>query len=166
MLPAVDAADRLNFVASRYAARMIAPFDPEAPASYPGAIHWKGAPRFCMGLYEAATAHGMPRVHGAPLHAYLESISRTSLEALDLIQVGPGDKFDVKIVQPNFPESTFRGAVLSQRGVHSRVPVADILQTWLELRDHPVRGKEASDEIERAVISPWLLKESRNDGNR
>ena len=43
-----------------------------------------------------------------------------------------------------FRESVFRAAV-----IHEGVPVADILQVWLDVSFHPARGEKQAEEIRR-----------------
>ena len=45
---------------------------------------------------------------------------------------------------PAFREPVFRAAVL-QKGV----PVADVLQVWLDVASHPARGAVQAEEIRR-----------------
>jgi hypothetical protein len=50
---------------------------------------------------------------------------------------------------PAFRESVFRAAV-----VRDGVPVADILQVWLDVSSHPARVDAQAEEIRRRVLAP------------
>ncbi len=166
LLPGKSPTERLNFTVGRETYNAIEPFNPDRPRPYPGAIVWKHGPRMCMGMFEAATGHGVAFVHGAPTHLYLESISEETLRGVDLVQVQRGERSSVVVVEPRYPESTFRASVIAQRRDGNKVPVADVLQTWLEIAEHPARGREDADEIERRIIAPWLLREDARDTAR
>ena len=56
---------------------------------------------------------------------------------------------DVYVRVPAFRESVFRAAV-----VRDGVPVADILQVWLDVRSHPARGEAQAKEIRHRVLAP------------
>ncbi len=166
LLSTGDANRKLNFNLSRYAGDATREFDPDDPPPSASAIRWKRGPRACLGMFEAAAAHGIPFVYGAPLHLYLETISDVTLRMFDLAVSRRGERSQVVVVQPRFPESTFRAAVMAQRRDGSKLPACDILQTWLEIGEHPARGRENADEIERTIISPWLLTNDALDSAR
>ena len=50
-----------------------------------------------------------------------------------------------------FPESTFRGAVRRDGGM-----VADVIQVWLDVLNHPTRGQEQAEHIFRKVLRPLV----------
>jgi hypothetical protein len=56
---------------------------------------------------------------------------------------------------PENPEAVFRAAV-----ERDGVPVSDILQVWLDVSNHPARGKAQADEIRKKVLS-GLFKKKR-----
>ena len=64
-------------------------------------------------------------------------------------------KPDVYVRIPAFRESVFRAAV-----IHDGVPVADILQVWLDVSSHPARGEAQADEIRHRVLAPILEEKS------
>jgi hypothetical protein len=158
LLPSGSASSHANFVVARYCFERIEGFNPDNPPTYPGALRWKTGPRACLGMFEAANAHGLARISGAPVHLYLESISHESAKTFDLARLRGAEHAEVTLVEPRFPEATFRGAVLSPRPGGSKVAVVDVIQSWLELGQHPARGREAAEDIERQLIGPWLLK--------
>jgi hypothetical protein len=163
LLPARSIGSHLGFALSQLAYERVEPFDPADPPGYPGAVAWKQGPRAALGMFGAAAGHGMPFVQGAPTHLYVEEVTEESLALFGLTEVRRGERTDVFVVQPRFPESTFRGVVMVQQRDGARIPVVDVLQTWLEVADHAARGREQADDIERRVIQPWLL-EGDEDG--
>lgn len=166
VLPSRSASDQLNHVVSRRIGESIAGLDPKKPVPNLGAIEWKRRPRVCLAMFEAATAHGAAFVRGAPSHVYLDSVSDDALHEFELERTRPLAPGQITAVEPRFSESTFRAAVVATRRNGSRVPVVDVLQTWLEIAGHPARGRELASEIERVVIGPRLLKDDRRGGAR
>jgi hypothetical protein len=55
---------------------------------------------------------------------------------------------DLYLPIPGNRESVFRGVVRKDG-----VPVSDILQVWLDVGQHPSRGKEQADLIWRKILS-------------
>jgi len=107
------------------------------------------APRACLGLFAAAESLGFGFVHGVPPHFYLESLDRKVLSGMGLSPEGAEQRPDVFVRIPAFRESVFRAAV-----VRDGVPVADILQVWLDVRSHPARGEAQAEEIRHRVLAP------------
>ena len=124
----------------------------------PAALHTYGvqpnvklgpAPRACLGLFAAAESLGFGFVHGVPPYFYLESLDREVLRRMGLSPEGAEIRPDVYVRVPAFRESIFRAAV-----VRDGVPVADILQIWLDVASHPARGEAQAEEIRRRVLAP------------
>ncbi len=115
----------------------------------------KQAPRACLGLFGAAESLGFGFVHGVPQYFYLESLDRDVLQRMGLSLEGAEQKPDVYVRVPAFRESVFRAAV-----VRDGVPVADILQVWLDVGSHPTRGEEQAEEIRHRVLAP-IFEEKR-----
>ena len=113
------------------------------------------APRACLGLFAAAESLGCGFVHGVPQYFYLENLDREVLNRLGLSAEGAELKPDVYARVPISRESVFRGAV-----VREGVPVADILQVWLDISSHPSRGKAQAEEIRRRALAP-IFEEKR-----
>jgi hypothetical protein len=111
------------------------------------------APRTCIALFAAADSLGFGFVRGAVPHIYLEQFDAVALEHIGLSAREPEGPPDVYIRIPENKEAVFRSAV--QR---NGVLVSDILQVWLDVSNHPTRGKEQGDEIWRRVLAPSLLK--------
>jgi hypothetical protein len=115
---------------------------------------WRqGARRVSLAMFAACDALGLGFVSGAPLHVYAEDISPRALEELGLAAANSGERVDVFLRQPKYPEAVFRGAVW-QEGVTS----SDVLQCWLDVADHPVRGEEQARQIWKRVFEPKLLE--------
>ena len=109
-------------------------------------------PRACLALFAAAEALGLGFVHGVQPYLYMERIEPRILEKLGLsansVDVDP----DVYIRVPRNDESVFRSVVLN-----GGVPVCDALQVWLDVAQHPSRGKKQADLIWRRILAPVLL---------
>lgn len=114
-----------------------------------GSSDWSGnaRPRVCLGLYSAADALGFSHVRGVPHYLYLERLAPSVFNALGLSIAQPGDRVDVVLRVPRWPQALFRGAV-AQDGVL----VSDVLQVWLDVSEHPARGAEQADEIWKRAI--------------
>jgi hypothetical protein len=108
-------------------------------------------PRLCLGLFEAAEALGIGFVHGVKPHLYLERLNATVLKDLGLSGNAEEEEADLYVRIPGNRESAFRGVVRKDG-----VPVSDILQVWLDVSQHPSRGKEQADLIWRRILSPAL----------
>jgi hypothetical protein len=109
-------------------------------------------PRVCLGLFAAADALGFGFVQGVDAYLYLERAEPDALERLGLSASGVQDPADVYIRIPRNRESVFRGAVLSDG-----VPVCDIFQVWLDVAEHPSRGREQAELIWRKILSPAVV---------
>lgn len=103
-------------------------------------------PRLCLGLFSAVRALDLAIVHGAPEHLYIEEISEDALQVLGLRSAR--DRVDVYLRVPRAPESVFRAAVRDEALV-----IADVLQIWLDLLEHPARGTAQAEEIKRRVLA-------------
>jgi len=106
-------------------------------------------PRLCLGLFEAAEALGIGFVHGVKPYLYLERLSADVIGDLGLSGNGGEDQADIYIRIPGYHESVFRGAVRNDD-----VPVSDILQIWLDVAQHPSRGREQAGVIWRKILAP------------
>jgi hypothetical protein len=106
-------------------------------------------PRLCLGLFEAAEALGVGFVRGVKPYLYLERWSADVIRDLGLSGNGGEEHPDIYIRIPRNHESIFRGAVRNDG-----VPVSDILQIWLDVAQHPSRGREQADVIWRKILAP------------
>ena len=113
----------------------------------------EGKPRVCLGLFAAADALGMGFVHGVKPHLYIEKLDATFLKRLGLSSEGAEHAPDVLVRVPLFREAVFRAAVKSDG-----VPIADILQVWLDVATVPARGPAQANELCNSVLSP-IFKE-------
>lgn len=107
------------------------------------------SPRVCLGLFAAAEALGLGFVHGLQPYLYLERMDQQVLESLGLSASGGEQNPDVYVRIPKSREAVFRGVVLKDG-----VPAADILQVWLDVAQHPSRGREQADLIYRRILAP------------
>ncbi|HKV64552.1 MAG TPA: hypothetical protein VJO16_21785 [Candidatus Acidoferrum sp.] len=105
-------------------------------------------PRLCLGLFEAAEALGIGFVHGVKPYLYLERLNAEVLKDLGLSGEAEEKEADLFVRIPGNRESVFRGVVRKDD-----VPVSDILQVWLDVGQHPSRGKEQADLIWRKILS-------------
>jgi len=109
-------------------------------------------PRLCLGLFAAAEALGIGFVHGVKPYLYLERLNAAVLKDLGLSgNAEEEEEADLYVRIPGNRESAFRGVVRKDG-----VPVSDILQVWLDVSQHPSRGKEQADLIWRRILSPAL----------
>src|SRR5580693_455698 len=97
------------------------------------------SPRVCLGLFAAAEALGLGFVHGVPPVLYVEGIEPELIQQLG-ISKERAEQPELYLRIPAHKESIFRAAV-DQKGV----PVSDALQVWLDVSNHPSRGKEQAD---------------------
>ena len=109
----------------------------------------RGKPRLCLALFAAAEALGFKFVHGTEPHLYIERIDRKALRELGLSLEVRNDQADVFVRVPKNPEAVFRAAV-----ERDGVPATDILQVWLDVSNHPARGKDQADFLRKRVFSP------------
>lgn len=123
----------------------------EAAFSNPADQLSSSRPRLCLGLFEAAKALGIGFVHGVKPYLYLERLNAAVLKELGLSGNVEGEEADFYVRIPWNRESVFRGVVRKDA-----VPVSDILQVWLDVSQHPSRGKEQADLIWRKILSPAL----------
>ena len=114
------------------------------------------APRIAIGLFGAADLLGVGFVHGAVPYLYLEHLSVPALEQLGLSVEDAKGQPDAFVRVPENIEAVFRAAVQ-----HQGVPVSDILQVWLDVSNHPARGKEQADQIWKRILAPLIQQVPR-----
>ena len=115
----------------------------------------KLAPRACLGLFAAAESFGLGFVHGVPPCFYIEKLDRAVLGRIGLSPEGAEHRPDVYVRVPASRESVFRAAV-----ERDGVLVSDILQVWLDVSSHPVRGEAQADEIRRHALASIFEEKS------
>jgi hypothetical protein len=111
-------------------------------------------PRMCLGYFAAAEHLGCGFVHGIKPHIYVERLDVGKLQRLGLAHVQSGDASDVNVRVPLAPQAVFRATVWRHG-----LPVADILQVWLDVGNHPARGQAQAAEIEHRLLRPLLAPE-------
>jgi len=120
----------------------------------PGEQRWMRQPRLCLGLYEAAEELSVGFVHGVKPALYLERLNAEVLKDLGLSGNAEEPEADVYVRIPGNRECIFRGIVR-----RDGIPVSDILQVWLDVGQHPSRGKEQAEIIWKRILSPIELSE-------
>jgi hypothetical protein len=109
--------------------------------------------RVCLGLFAAADALGLGFVRGAMPHLFVESLEPEVLKELGISIQDTDRHTDLYLRVPPYPEAVFRAAV-----VRDGLPVADVLQVWLDTYSQPARGHQQADEIRRRALAPLLGK--------
>jgi len=112
----------------------------------------RSLPRVCLGLFAAAEALGVGFVQGVPPVLYVERMQAELIQQLGISQER-AIQADVYLRIPSHKESIFRAAV-----EHKGVLASDALQVWLDVSNHPSRGKEQADRIRDQVLSPLLSR--------
>ncbi len=110
----------------------------------------------CLGLFVACDAMGLGHVRGAPVHLYARSADAELLEELGLAPAQRGRPSDIIVRVARWPESVFRAAAHPDG-----VPVADVLQCWLDVSAHPSRGAEQAEYLWKRVLAPALVPGER-----
>ena len=110
-------------------------------------------PRLCLGLFAAAEVLGFKFVHGVQPHLYIEWVDQEALRELGLSLETVGHQADVFVRIPKYPEAVFRAAV-----ERDGIPISDILQVWLDVSNHPARGKVQANLLRKRVFSEILDK--------
>jgi DNA-binding MurR/RpiR family transcriptional regulator len=128
-----------------YASRM----RPIPSASKPDRV--RRMPRLCLALFAAAELLGFRFVHGIQPHLYIERLDREALRELGLSLELGSNQPDMFIRIPRNPESVFRAAV-----ERDGVPASDVLQVWLDVSNHPARGKAQANLLRKRVLSHVL----------
>jgi hypothetical protein len=100
-------------------------------------------------------------VRGVSPHLYVERVDAEVLKQLGLSLEHGGRSPDVELRIPENKQSVFRAVVR-----HAGVPVSDIVQTWLDVSNHPARGKEQAEQIWKKVLGPALRSESDEHSSR
>jgi DNA-binding MarR family transcriptional regulator/Holliday junction resolvase len=108
------------------------------------------SPRVCLGLFAAAEALGVGFVQGVPPVLYIERMQAELIQQLGISQER-AIQADLYLRIPSHKEAIFRAAV-----EHKGVLVSDALQVWLDVSNHPSRGKEQADRIRNQVLHRLL----------
>jgi Holliday junction resolvase/DNA-binding MarR family transcriptional regulator len=110
----------------------------------------RSSPRICLGLFAAAEALGVGFVQGVPPVLYIERMQAELIQQLGISQER-AIQADVYLRIPSHKEAIFRAAV-----EHKGVLASDAIQVWLDVSNHPSRGKEQADRIREQVLRPLL----------
>ncbi len=124
------------------------------------AVH-SAAQRIAWGGFAAIARLGFQFVHGAPLHLYVDDLSEATLRRLNLVRAESNQASQVILRKPRWPESVFRAAV--ERGGQ---PTTDILQSWLDVSQHPARGAEQANVLWTRVLASALRIDSHRVASR
>jgi hypothetical protein len=124
------------------------------------ALHSAGQ-RIAWGGFAAIARLGFQFVHGAPLHLYVDDLSEATLRRLNLVRAESNQASQVILRKSRWPESVFRAAV--ERGGQ---PTTDILQSWLDVSQHPARGAEQANVLWTRVLAPALGVDSHRVASR
>ena len=143
--------DQLRSAIRSYGARLDAKPSHRRPQ---GGRLVESSPRICIGLFAAADLLGFKFVHGVAPHVYLEGLDVEALKQLGISVENAEGRPDVYIRIPENKEAVFRPVVR-----HEGIPVADIVQVWLDVSNHPARGKEQAELIWKRVLAPSIRKE-------
>jgi hypothetical protein len=112
------------------------------------AVHEIGG---CLALFAAADALGFGFVHGVPTYVYVRQMSTSADRWPGLVAADGREPPELIVRAAPAPQSVFRGAV-----VHDGLPVADVIQVWLDVAAHPSRGAEQAEFIRAKVLDPVL----------
>jgi hypothetical protein len=107
--------------------------------------------RACVGLFSACDALGFRHVQGVPATIYVESFTDDLVDILEAAPVAASEGTDLVLRIARWPESVFRAAVRTHG-----VLASDVLQCWLDVVDHPVRGDEQAQLIWTRAIKPMI----------
>jgi hypothetical protein len=100
-----------------------------------------------LGLFAAASALGFGHVKGVPPTVWVHNLMEAEYWR-PLRRARDGERPDLILQQPSFPQSLKRGAIVSDG-----MWVTDIIQTWLDVSAHPARGAEQAAELEHGILA-------------
>jgi hypothetical protein len=107
-----------------------------------------GSGRSCLALFAAADALRLAFVSGVPPYVYVERVQPANLAAWNNVRVcAAGEPPDLIVRQSPAPQSTFRGLVRPEG-----MAACDVLQVWVDVASHPLRGREQADLIRKRVL--------------
>jgi len=139
--------NQLRAAARLYASRLDVRSAPRKHSERPRRA--SSSARICVGLFAAADLLGMGFVRGVSPQLYVERVDAELLKQLGLSLEHAGRNPDVELRIPESKQSVFRAVVR-----HAGVPVSDIIQIWLDVSNHPARGKEQAEQIWNKVLRP------------
>lgn len=111
----------------------------------------------CLGLFAAAEELKFGHVSGVPAHVFVQKLPHADDRPWrSLRPASAAEVPDLILRQAPFPQSTFRGAVRRDGW-----PVSDVIQTWLDVANHPARGSEQADLIYEKFLRPVVEQGDR-----
>ncbi len=107
----------------------------------------------CLGLFAAADALQLGHVSGVAPYICIQSFPKigSTERGWPMVKEISEGAVDFILRKTPSPQSTFRGAL--HRGASV---IADVLQTWLDVANHPTRGQEQADLIYRKIVQPLI----------
>jgi hypothetical protein len=106
----------------------------------------------CLGLFAAADVLRLGHVSGVPPYINVPKLPRPDDKKWRaLLPASASEIPDLIVRQALSPKSAFRGAV-HQDGLI----VSDVIQVWLDVANHPSRGKEQADLIYEKALRPII----------
>jgi len=120
-------------------------------ARRPSAVAEPGAAEIVVGGHRACHLLGLGRSNIESVRLYVDGAAE-ALKRLDLVEADE-DSAILEIVEPKAKDSVFRGSARAEG-----LPVADVLQLYLDLRSSPARGVEQSDYLFERVLEPHFRK--------
>ena len=112
--------------------------------------------RACLALFAAAEPLKLGSAEGVPPYVYVERIAPATLAAWrNLRPCESGERPDVILRQAPAVQSVFRGLVRPD-GMAS----CDVLQVWVDVSSHWLRGREQADLIRRRVLGSVIERKS------
>ena len=120
-------------------------------ARRPLAVAEPGAAEVVVGGHRACHLLALGRSNIESVRLYVDGAAE-ALKRLDLVGTDE-DPAILEIVEPKAKDSVFRGSARSDG-----LPVADVLQLYLDLRSSPARGVEQSDFLFERALEPHFRK--------
>jgi hypothetical protein len=128
---------------------------PATLRAYSGSSSSRPGSRACLGLFAAAECLGYGSVQAIPPNFYLEHLDREVLGSMGFSPDGAEYRPDLFVRVPAFQESIFRAAV-----TRDGVPVADIIQVWLDVSSPPASNEALADEIRRHALAQVFAEQT------
>jgi hypothetical protein len=120
-------------------------------ARRPSAVAEPGAAEVVVGGHRACHLLALGRSNIESVRLYVDGAAG-ALKRLDLVGADE-DSAILEIVEPKAKDSVFRGSARAEG-----LPVADVLQLYLDLRSSAARGVEQSDFLFERVLEPHFRK--------
>ena len=93
---------------------------------------------------------------GVPPHVCVPRLDVAGVVAFKNVRpADPGEQPDFILRRAAAAQSVLRGAVRA-----NGVTASDVLQVWLDVSNHPARGREQAADIRRRVLEPLISGKS------